>query len=368
MPELANRTRWIVGGLLAATLIFFLWYLRSLVIYILISGILSVIAKPVMDKLQNIDLKGKSIPSGLAAFFVLILIFIVFFGTMSIIIPLFGAEIKVLSSIDYNLVWSRLSNQLNNLDDYLAAFGVLPTDTLSSSEMIKEKLQTMVSVSDLTSVFTVILGGLGNFGVAFFSISFITFFFLKEQGLFKRMVMVFVPKNYEDQFIRVFGTSKHLLARYFIGITIQITLISTLITIGLSLFGVKNAFVIGIFAGFINIIPYLGPFIGAIVGLIIALSTGLSLGYTTELLPLLLKVGGVFLTVQLLDNIIFQPIIFSNSVKAHPLEIFLVISVGGMMGGVAAMILAIPGYTVLRILAKEFLSEFKIVQDLTSRI
>jgi len=82
----------------------------------------------------------------------------------------------------------------------------------------------------------------------------------------------------------------------------------------------------------------------------------------------MLKVASVFLIIQLLDNILFQPIIFSNSVNAHPLEIFLVISIGGTLGGIPFMILAIPGYTVLRIVAKEFLSEFKIVQDLTKRL
>jgi predicted PurR-regulated permease PerM len=321
-----------------------------------------------MARLEGVSIGKFRIPSAISAFGVLLLFWALFFGIMSIVIPLFAAEIKVLSGIDYELVWLRFESMLNDMDSYLLAYGVLSGEDASSSQMLQNKIQSMFSVSDLTSVFAVIFNGLGNFGVAFFSISFITYFFLKEEGLFKRMIMVFVPKQIETEVVRVLGTSKHLLARYFIGITIQITLISTLVTIGLLILGVKNAFVIGIFAGFINIIPYLGPFIGASVGMLIALTTGLSLGYTSELLPLLGKVGAVFLTVQLLDNALFQPIIFSNSVKAHPLEIFLVISIGGMLGGVAAMILAIPGYTVLRIVAKEFLSEFKIVQDLTSRI
>lgn len=368
MKNINQTWKWVIGGVLVVLLSLFFWYLRTLLIYVIISGLLSVITQPLIKKLDSFKLGKKHIPRALSSFIVLICIWFFFFGLMGITIPVVAAEVKVLSSLDYNLVWDRFSSMLDNLDETLAAFGMVSSGDESSSELLKAKMQSMVSVSDLTSVFSVVFNGLGNVGVAFFSISFITFFFIKEDGLFKRMVMVLVPHQIEEQVIRVFGTSKQLLARYFIGITVQILLISTLVTVGLLIFGIKNAFVIGIFAGFINIIPYLGPFIGASVGILIAFTTGLGDGFTADIFPMLGKVAGVFLTVQLLDNILFQPIIFSNSVKAHPLEIFLVISVGGMLGGVAAMILAIPGYTVLRILAKEFLSEFKVVQDLTSKI
>ena len=87
--------------------------------------------------------------------------------------------------------------------------------------------------------------------------------------------------------------------------------------------------------------------------------------FYTETLPLILKVVGVFLTMQMLDNFLLQPFIFSNSVKAHPLEIFIIILVGAKLGGITGMILAIPAYTVIRVIAKIFLSEFRIVQQIT---
>jgi len=367
MKEISNTWRWIIGIGLSLILILFLWYLRNIVIYVLISGILSILAHPITVKLEKVKIGKFKIPMGLSALIALILIWVFFFGLMSIVIPLAASEIRVLSSLDYSDLWLRFEGVLSRLDLFLHDFGVFTGDGATSSGLILDKLKSMFSISDLTGLFTIFFSGLGNFGVAFFSISFITFFFLKEGTLFRSMVMVFVPKQIEDQTIRIFSTSKVLLARYFIGITIQVIVICTLITLGLLLLGVKNALIIGIFAGFINIIPYIGPFIGAGVGLVIALTTGLDMELA-QLIPLLLKTVAVFLTVQLLDNILFQPIIFSNSVKAHPLEIFLVISIGGTLGGIPFMILAIPGYTVLRIVAKEFLSEFKIVQDLTKRM
>lgn len=367
MNKISNTWRWIIGVGLSIILVLFLWFLRNIVVYVLISGILSILANPLTIRLKKVNIGKFRIPSGLSAMIALISIWVFFFGLMSIIIPLAASEIRVLSSLDYGEIWMKFDHVLSRMDVFLRDFGVFTGDGSTSSGIIMERLKSMFSISDLTGLFTIFFNGIGNFGVAFFSISFITFFFLKEGTLFKRMVMVFVPKQLESQTLSVFSTSKNLLARYFIGITIQVILICTLITLGLLVLGVKNALIIGIFAGFINIIPYIGPFIGAGVGLSIAFTTGLNLELA-ELIPLLLKTSIVFLTVQLLDNILFQPIIFSNSVKAHPLEIFLVISIGGTLGGIPFMILAIPGYTVLRIVAKEFLSQFKIVQDLTKRI
>ncbi|MBK6564503.1 MAG: AI-2E family transporter [Saprospiraceae bacterium] len=76
----------------------------------------------------------------------------------------------------------------------------------------------------------------------------------------------------------------------------------------------------------------------------------------------------VFAIIQLIDNIILQPNIFSKSVKAHPLEIFIVVLIAGKLGGILGMVLAIPVYTVLRVVGKVFLKEFKVIQNLTKNM
>ena len=158
---------------------------------------------------------------------------------------------------------------------------------------------------------------------------------------------------------------KTLLQKYFLGLLAQITIITTLVSLGLYVIGVKNALVIGLFAGLINVVPYVGPLIGAFFGIVIALSSHLEMEFYAELLPLAGKIAGVFLAVQLLDNFIFQPLIFSKSVEVHPLEIFLVILIAGTLAGVGGMIIAIPFYSILRICANQFLSEFKVIRTMT---
>jgi predicted PurR-regulated permease PerM len=76
-------------------------------------------------------------------------------------------------------------------------------------------------------------------------------------------------------------------------------------------------------------------------------------------------VGVVFIVTRLIDDIILQPNIFSKSVKAHPLEIFIVVLIGAKVGGILGMVLAIPFYTAFRVIGKVFLSEFKVIQKLT---
>ena len=159
--------------------------------------------------------------------------------------------------------------------------------------------------------------------------------------------------------------SSRLLVRYFIGIATQIIVITTMVSLLLSLFGIKNALLIGFFAALINVITYVGPLIGAIFAVLLTISSNLDLNFYNEMLPLLLSVFGVFAVMQLVDNFLLQPFIFSNSVLAHPLEIFIVILMGAQINGIVGMVLAIPAYTVLRVIAKNFLSEFRIVQKLT---
>jgi len=137
------------------------------------------------------------------------------------------------------------------------------------------------------------------------------------------------------------------------------------ITVGLSLLDVKNALLIGVVAGVFNIIPYVGPIMGALVGISLAATGQLQAHPEMEMTSFILGAIIPFLVAQGLDNFVLQPLIFSKSVKAHPLEIFLVILAAGSLAGIVGMIVAVPAYSFLRIVAKEFFNGYKVVQGLT---
>jgi len=143
-----------------------------------------------------------------------------------------------------------------------------------------------------------------------------------------------------------------------------------LVTVGLTIVGIgfNHAVVIGLFCGLLNVIPYLGPWMGAAIGVLIGASLNIDADFMSHTLPLLGFMVLVFASVQVIDNILFQPLIYSSSVKAHPLEIFVVILAAGSMAGILGMILAIPVYTILRVIAKEFFDNMKIVKKLTENL
>jgi len=128
------------------------------------------------------------------------------------------------------------------------------------------------------------------------------------------------------------------------------------------------ALLIGLIVGILNLIPYIGPWIGAAIGLLLYITANIQLDFNAEIVPMVVKVLAVIGVVKLVDDSVLQPFIYSKSVKAHPLEIFLVIIVAGHMYGVLGMMLAIPGYTVLRVILKEFLYQYKFIQQLTQNM
>jgi predicted PurR-regulated permease PerM len=256
----------------------------------------------------------------------------------------------------------------NQKDDELAGTTLAVAHTDDFFERAKKNILQFLNPARITGLFGSIVGFLGNLLITVLSVLFISFFFLKEQGLFTRIVKGVVPNQYEDQSVHAIDQSAKLLIRYFIGIAVQIVVITIYVSTALSFLGFKNALLIAFFAALMNVIPYVGPILGATFGLIITVSSNLDVSFYNILLPKILKLVAVFASMQLFDNFILQPNIFSKSVKAHPLEIFIVVLMGAKLGGVIGMILAIPAYTVLRVLAKVFLSEFKVVQRITEGI
>ena len=197
-----------------------------------------------------------------------------------------------------------------------------------------------------------------------------TFFFLKDEKMFTESIILLVPDKHVEAFRHALGSVRRLLMRYFIGITGQIICIIILVTLGLTIVGVgfRHSLLIGFMAGILNVIPYIGPLMGAILGIILGVATHLDMELYSELLPLVGYMILVFVIVQTADNVLFQPLIYSSSVNAHPMEIFLVILIAGSLAGITGMILAIPSYVVVRVFAKEFFNKFKVVKKLTEKI
>ena len=360
MSPSARRTISVAGILL---LLFSLYYFSTIVSYIMIAAVISLIGAPVVRFLKSLKIKGIGLPDWLCALITLTLFASTSLLIFSIFAPLVAREAEAIAKIDV----SGLEGSLAQTEEWLSQFD-LSGDERSNREYVIEELKNQIEFGKISSAMSNIfnlLGMISNAMILLFSVAFISFFFLKDGDLLLRIIYSLTPDRYMNNIQNILRNALKILTRYFIGLIIQISAVTTLTSLGLWLVGVENAFLIGFLAGLMNLIPYAGPVIGAGMGLLIVASTNLTSAVPQEFSPLLLKAGGVFLIVQLIDNFVFQPLIFSNSAQAHPLEIFIVISVAGTMARITGMMLAVPVYSFIRIVAREFLSEFKVVDRLT---
>jgi len=426
-----------------AVMLIFLFFFPDIVSYIALAWVVSMIGAPLFRFFNKFKFIGKNTAAAMTLMSFVLILFLV----VSMIIPPLLQQARNLASVDYNLVIKNLEEPINDWNDWLVRRGLLEqvdttvtaplqideveedmitkviridsmylsadstnqvpeiavviqleqpnTETQITEEdveasksffdKVRENIYNFLDPSKIPELFGNAIGFFSNLFIAIMSIFFVSFFFLKEQGLFSSIISTILPNKHEAKGMHAIDEASTLLIRYFIGISIQIIVITGFVTIALTVLGIKNALLIGFFAALMNVIPYLGPILGASFGVIITISSYAAatnspeLGeaingavqesaFYTDLLPTILKVLVVFGVMQVLDNFIFQPFIFGKSVKAHPLEIFIVVLMGAKLGGILGMVLAIPVYTILRVIAKVFMSEFKIVQQITKNL
>ena len=346
------------------------WFFRNIVVYILVSGVLSIMGRPLVDLFCRIRIRRWSFPRSLSALFTLIIIWGLIILFFVVFVPLVTRQINYFSTIDSEKIVQIVAGPINKVENLFRAINKdIPKD-LTIQDYIVKKVADVLNINMIQSFIGSLIGILGNVIIAIFSITFITFFFLKDQRLFFESILMWVSDKYVDNVTRALYSVKILLTRYFIGIVIQSTCIMILVTIGMTIAGIdfQQAVVMGLIIGILNVIPYAGPWIGLAIAITMGVASHINQSFDTVVIPLVTYMIIVEVVTHTIDNIVFQPVIFSNSVKAHPLEIFIVVLAAGFAAGIPGMIFGIPAYTVLRVFAREFFYNFKAVQKITSSL
>ncbi len=358
--------KYIIGLLTLAAVGLGVWYFSNIVLYIIAAVLINIIMSPLMSRLCKIHIRKFSMPRWLAALITLIVFCTVFGGVFVSLIPLLFKKVNELSSIDIKTLADYIDEPLTNIQNFMIDKLGMAQD-FSLTESLLTSFKEILNIGTINSLLSGTVSVVGNTAIAIFSILFISFFFIKEDGLFKSIVLTITPQKYGENISRAIDSIMHLLKRYFTGILLESTIMFTFVSVVLRLFGMvsTDALTIATFVGVLNVIPYIGPLIGLCLGLTIALLSPIA-GVAT--VGTLLIVGGTILTAQAIDNFVLQPVLYSNSVHAHPLEIFLVILIAGSVGGVVGMLFAIPSYNVIRVFAKEFFNNIRVVQKLTENM
>lgn len=359
--------RWLVGLSIAIAVGALLWYFREVVVYILVSAVLAIVGRPFVRLLCKVRIKKFAMPRWLAAGVTLVLLWMIIGGLLSLIVPLVAGKVYELSSLDLRQALEGVEAPLERMQNYISTVFVLPETHFSISDIIVSTLRRFLNYDTVNSVVSSIINTGMSAVIVIFSVSFITFFFLKEDGLFTQMVAAVFPDKYADNVTRAIDKVSLLLSRYFTGLLTESIIISTIIAVVLLLFGMQfeDACFIAVIMGMLNVIPYAGPAVGVLVSIFIGIVSpidGCTIAYTLAvILSTICVVKGV-------DDFILQPTIYSSKVSAHPLEIFIVILMAGSVGGIIGLLVAVPSYTVLRVFAKEFFSEVSLVRKLTKEI
>ncbi|CCZ82331.1 AI-2E family transporter [Odoribacter laneus] len=347
----------------------FCWYFSSIIAYVLIAAVISFLGRPIIDLLGKVKIRGKELHNGIKAALALLALWTLFIFFMVTIIPLVTHEFQNIGNISVDNVMSKLESPVDDISRVLKRYGLIEMDD-DMEKSISNSLSSLVSVTRIKTIFGSLANTISDIFVALFSITFISFFFLKDSRLFSGMVLALLPAKYEEGGRNALDSIQKLLVRYFVGILFEVLGVMTLNTLGLWMVGLSfsNALVIGLVSGVLNVIPYIGPIIGVVFGVVVGIVLHIDLPFYTDLLPLLVYMVIAMLITQLIDNVVFQPFIYGNSVHAHPLEIFLVILLAGNLAGIPGMILAIPSYTVLRVILREFFNKYRLVKKITQSL
>ena len=354
-----------IAGILAVGLLIF--FFPDIFLYFGIAIILSMLGRPLCEAFKKIHIKKFHLGNAVSSVLTMVAMFLAFFLIFLIIIPLVNKEIMILSNIDTDAIVEYFEKPLENIYNFLIQYNIIrPEENIMGT--VESKLYSIVNWDNFSSIIGSLISKTSSLVIGTFSIVFLTFFLLRDPDIVHNIFMAITPDNQTSHMKNILHDSRVMLTRYIFGLIAEVLCMMILIFIGLTIFGIKSALVIAVIGGLMNIIPYLGPLMGCAVGVVIGIISNLGIGSYNLILPNSLEIMGVFLGANLVDNFILQPTIYSKSVFAHPIEIFLVILMAGSLGGVVGMIIAIPSYTLIRIIAKQLLSEFKFIELLTKNL
>jgi len=346
-------------ALFVTVIMLFIWFFTGIFTYFVLSLVIASILRPLVERIYNTQIFNYHTPRFLAilmAYGVLAAVLSLF---VVLFIPLINDQVQILSVIDYNQLTSDALQPIQNFEGFLIEQEFTDNEPGFIVNSLQNNITTAISEVQFSNILNYILSFTTSFFIGLLAIVFITFFLLYEKGLLRKSIISMIPNQYFEVSIAALNKIERLLSNYLLGLLFQMFSIFSIAAVGLALMNVKYALTIALFAAVANLIPYAGPILGSTFGIIVGLSTTGDLASTNDYFVMIAKIISVFTIVQLTDNIVLQPLIFSKSVKVHPLEIFVIIFAGASLAGIPGMIAAIPTYTILRVSVVELMRGYK---------
>jgi predicted PurR-regulated permease PerM len=344
--------------LFIAAFLLFGWYFSNVTLYLILSLIFAALLRPLTNRLNDFHLVKQHIPRWLAILISYASIVLLIFLLSLLFLPLINNQLIILSEMDLEGIYIQIQEPISRIERFLMRYQLVENKPGSLFEELKNSIIDFVKTFDFGGFISGLINLTSSLLIGIMAVGFITFFLLLENGLLRRNLLNLIPNSYFELSVATFTKVEKLLSNYLFGLLIQMLFIFSIASLGLTIVGVDYALTIALFAAVANLIPYAGPILGSVFGIIVGISTG-TFSSDAEYTYFLFKVLSVFAIVQLTDNVILQPTIFSKTVKAHPLEIFVIIFAGAKVAGIVGMIFAIPVYTIFRVAVMEFYKGYK---------
>ncbi|MCC7318484.1 MAG: AI-2E family transporter [Bacteroidales bacterium] len=346
MGALTKNFKSIAGVLIVAL---FAWYFANLFVFICVSIVITIIGRPLVRKFSALKIKNIQLGNSVGAIATILVILSVIALFFIFLAPLIVKQANLIVNIDTQLLTNYYQGFITDLNVYLFDMGFIKSDE-DVLVMLQNQLSGLVSFSFISVAFKKLVSATGSLFMASSIILFLSFFFLREPQLIRNFVLWITPSNHQHNALTIMYNSRRLLSRYFVGVLIEIFTMMILISGILGILGINNAILIGFMGGLMNVIPYIGPLIGIAIGTLMGIIYVLSIGDYGALFFNIFSIAGAFIFSNMIDNFLLQPIIYSKSVRAHPIEIFLVIIMAGNLAGILGMMAAIPVYTIIKVI------------------
>lgn len=310
-----------------------LYNYSTLVAYLALAMILSYVLDPVVNRLQRMGLNRTL---GITLTLSAVILLVVYVSTN--VIPIFVAEMIELTN---NLNTTKLQQVARSIETQLSEdYQFIPDGFLEDN--VSAVLSELFDLGKLSTVLSDAVGLFTNIFSAVLVVPFAAFFFLKDGTKIRRDVLRLVPNKYFETTLTLIDKIERRLGLYFRSVLLQSILVAFSSWSTLSIAGLENSLSVGISVGVANTIPYFGPIIGYILSIVVSIIE------TGDFSLLLVCMLAIFV-VQMLDNLVFQPFLFSRSADMHPVAILFIILIGAETAGILGMLIAIPIATVIKI-------------------
>ncbi|MGD9898900.1 MAG: AI-2E family transporter [Calditrichaceae bacterium] len=331
--------KFIVIIMILAGIGWFLLTLRSTITILLVSGLLAYILDPIAS---YFELKGMSRTQ---ATIVIFLIILVFFSAMGyFLVPRLIIEI---SNIQKGIQSDLGSSFIMKIEDMIREnLPMFAGQELGLEESINNILSAFSGtffshILDLVSLITTLV-----------IIPFAVFFLLKDGRSMKKAFVNIIPNRYFEMVLNMIYKTDLQLGGYLRGQFFDAMIVGALSIIALWMLNVNYFILIGVFAGLANMIPYVGPLVGAVTAMLVVIMNG---GDGQSLL----MVGVAFAVIQLIDNVIIQPLVVAKSVDMHPLLVIFAVIIGGQFFGIVGMLLAVPATGITKVILQELFKSIR---------